>query len=385
MAEVLGAVASGLTIAAVFKGCILAFDLLHHARHQDEDLQKLTLRFNIERCRLYVWGEAMGLTTPSIPIQNRPLESSQFQDLVCDTLQALLDIFQNTQKMTHRYGCREVSVIHDRNHPFQPESSDLVRNLAASFSNFSVMRGTRDKVKNLALQTRWVIHDRKKFAELITEAKTLIDGLQEITKSLCTVARQEGMIRYGIQKIKDVDTLQLVADVSQKDYPDMSDAASIKVDILTLATNQKLAIEDWAQQVDIDPDDEILDIESMTVTELKHRLWSTVSKLPSNDAQRLLSLIDKPILETLTLFHVYVVCMNYIGKDGRLGVLKQWVVLCLLALPFIYNIVGLGHYALLLVVSRIVLGLGWSGFNDIFCDIRGCWRRGEYINAFKIL
>ena len=41
--------------------------------------------------------------------------------------------------------------------------------------------------------------------------------------------------------------MQLVAGVSQKDYPDMSDAASIKVDILTLAINQKLVIKDWAQ------------------------------------------------------------------------------------------------------------------------------------------
>ena len=92
-------------------------------------------------------------------------------------------------------------------------------------------------------QTRWVIHDRKKFSELVSEAKALIDGLQEITEALSTVARQEGMMRYGIQQIKDVDTLQLVAEVSQKIYPDMSDAASIKVDVLTIAMHQRLGIE----------------------------------------------------------------------------------------------------------------------------------------------
>ncbi len=99
MAEVLGAVASGLTVASLFKLCIGAFSFIQIVRHQDIDLQKLTLRFSIERCRLYVWGEAMGLTAPPAPGQTRPLEASNFQDLACSTLQAILDTIRDTQKM----------------------------------------------------------------------------------------------------------------------------------------------------------------------------------------------------------------------------------------------------------------------------------------------
>ena len=76
MAEVLGAVASGLTVAGLFRVCIEAFDLIQKARNQDTDLEKLILKLNIERCRLYVWGEALGLTVPQDSRQARPLESS---------------------------------------------------------------------------------------------------------------------------------------------------------------------------------------------------------------------------------------------------------------------------------------------------------------------
>ena len=68
-----------------------------------------------------------------------------------------------------------------------------------------------------------------------------------------------------------------MADVSQKDYPDISDAAFIKVDVLTIATNQRVAIEAWADLAEINSDGETSDIESMTITELKHRLKFAVA------------------------------------------------------------------------------------------------------------
>lgn len=166
MAEVLGAVASGMTVASLFKVCIGAFNFIQIVRHQDIDLQKLTLRFSIERCRLYVWGETMGLTAP-------PLEASNFQDLACSTLQAILDTIRDTQKMRQQYGCRAIPAVNDRRRSLpQPGSIDPVKNLAATFSNFNIAESTRGRVKSLKLQTRWAIHDRKKFSELITEAKT---------------------------------------------------------------------------------------------------------------------------------------------------------------------------------------------------------------------
>ena len=292
MAEVLGAVASGLTVASLFKLCIEAFDLIQIARNQDTDVQKSILRLNIEKCRLYVWGETMGLTVPQNSGQTRPLESSQFYALVCDTLQAILDTFRDTQKMKEQYGCKKTPTVHDRKRPLpQTSCSDPVKNLAATFPYFTIAETTLSKTSNLSLQTpwakytsqmRWVIHDRKKFSDLIKDAKTLIDGLQEITKPLSTVARQEGVMRYGIQQVTDVDTLQLVADVSQKDYPDMSDAAFIKVDVLTIATNQRVAIEAWADLAGANSDDETSDIESLTITELKHRLrFAVAGRLPS--------------------------------------------------------------------------------------------------------
>jgi hypothetical protein len=85
-------------------------------------------------------------------------------------------------------------------------SSDSVNSLAASFSGFRIHENRLINMSTITSKTKWVIRDRQKFSELIQEVRMLIDGLQDITKSLSTAARQEGMMRYNIQQIGDRDS-----------------------------------------------------------------------------------------------------------------------------------------------------------------------------------
>lgn len=61
-----------------------------------------------------------------------------------------------------------------------------------SFANF-IIGGTKKK-------RLWDVQDRKKFHELITEVKDLIDGLQDITKTISTAMRQERTFVHRIQQ-----------------------------------------------------------------------------------------------------------------------------------------------------------------------------------------
>jgi hypothetical protein len=64
------------------------------------------------------------------------------------------------------------------------------------------------------------------------------------------------MMRFGIQQIKNIDTLDLISETCEHDYPDISDAASIKIDVLTIATDRRHEIETWID--DIGQDDQQL-------------------------------------------------------------------------------------------------------------------------------
>ena len=100
MAEVVGVLASGFTLAGLFKVCLDAIDLIQTAQHQELDLKKLLLKLNIEKCRLYTWGEEMGLTAAPVVGKPRPLDScpDHVQDLVKDTLDMIIQLFTDSKE-----------------------------------------------------------------------------------------------------------------------------------------------------------------------------------------------------------------------------------------------------------------------------------------------
>jgi hypothetical protein len=98
--EVLGAVASGLTLVGLFKVCVEAFDVIQNARNQELDCRKLILRLNIEKCRLYAWGQAIGLTDASREDENsRPLQDFMFEGLIREVLEMVLLLFGDANKL----------------------------------------------------------------------------------------------------------------------------------------------------------------------------------------------------------------------------------------------------------------------------------------------
>ena len=274
MAEVVGIIASGITLAAMFKTCLDVIDLIQTVHHQELDLKKLVLKLSIEKCRLYAWGEAMGLTEPPRTSAPRALDShpDHVQALVRDTLDMIAQLFIDTCKLEDRYGCR----------PIQPTTPTLllttgdhfgpVENLTASFSRFKVGGWSPEKVAQLKSRTRWVVHDRKRFTTLLAELKAFIDGLQDITLPFLSKTHQENTIRCNLQHIDDVETLDLVAEVCEIDHPNISDAASERSTIMSLAPLRQRDIEQWTSSVVTGPEAELVELESLTVTELKHRM-----------------------------------------------------------------------------------------------------------------
>lgn len=148
MAEVVGAIASTLTIAALFKTCIDAFDIIRASQRQEADLRKLSLRLNIEKCRLYTWGEAMGLTRPQGEDNSRPLDSHQFRDVVKEALSAIINMFNDAERIRHEYGCRKADLGHIL--LSERDASSTMKHLAASFSNFKIRLLASDRPKKIA-------------------------------------------------------------------------------------------------------------------------------------------------------------------------------------------------------------------------------------------
>ena len=287
MAEVIAAIASGITLASLFKACIEAFDLIQTGRHQEADFKKLKLRLDIEKCRLYIWGEALGLTDSTEARPERPIDRLRFLEVVRKILELVIQLFHDSQKIRDKYGCRRAALNEQpiAAHGFGPTS-----NLAAAFANFSVRASPTQSSADITQSVTWVIHDRKKFGGLVAEIKELIDSLQGITSPCVPLADQTGVMRHKIVKINDSETLSLIADVCSEDHRDISEAASTKADTMSMASTDRQTVAAWTEDVH-EPLLEveqisIPDLESLTVTELKHKLFEMMEERRSAEARR---------------------------------------------------------------------------------------------------
>lgn len=273
MAEIVATVASVITLASLLKSSVAAFDVIQAGRRQEFDLRKLKLRLDIEKYRLRVWGEAMGLMKPESDMTAAPIFSCPFQDVVKDILQMILSLFNDSQKIEKRYGCRRSFVSKLDGNPFMVSGERCpIDHLAACFRPVG-NEPHGDRRTTFYEKTRWVICDRDKFDGLILEVKGFIDGLQDLTQQSSTRARQDEIMRDSIKRITDMPTLMLISEACEIDYPDISEAASMKFEAYSMSTEHKKQIELWADNVvDEDTENLHLDIENLSITELKHQL-----------------------------------------------------------------------------------------------------------------
>ena len=126
-------------------------------------------------------------------------------------------------------------------------------------------------------KTKWFIRDRKKFLVLVSELRSLIDSLENITNDLSTKARLEEFLRIRINGIANVDTLLGIASVWKDSHPRVASAASTKADSISTTSERYESISIWQTAVDSEAsgDDIIADVEDLTITELKHSVISS--------------------------------------------------------------------------------------------------------------
>ncbi len=277
MAELLGAIASGITLVGLFKACIDAFDVIQNIRHHDSDYQRLAVRLEIEKARLYTWGEVMGLTDLPEGDRKSPLANHKFEDLIRKTLETIFLLFNDSDRLRDAYGCKARVP-----RTFLPTviESDSIEKLGSAFNRFRIRVSPSDKVPSRLQKAKWAIHDHKKFVSLITELQTFIDGLKQITEPINSVSRQSDLIIKAIKGISDVRTHLLLADACREDYPEISEISSRASEIASMLTDDIETINQWKLTVEAAnaTDQTVGELESMTVTELKHRVLQLVQE-----------------------------------------------------------------------------------------------------------
>jgi hypothetical protein len=100
----IGAVA----LASLFSLCIQCFDLIEVGYNLGLDYELLIIKLSIEKRRLMIWGEAVGILRPDQD-RDKLLDEPETHELIDRILTNIQKIFQDTDALRLKYGLEKAS------------------------------------------------------------------------------------------------------------------------------------------------------------------------------------------------------------------------------------------------------------------------------------
>src|SRR5579871_283131 len=177
MADPISLTMGAVALAGLFSTCVECFDYFIAAKSFREDLEILLVKLDLEKTRLLIWGNSVGVLRTKDEPEGRAaeLDDAQKVQVIARCLDGVKSLLSDADKLQGRYGLQKATSKRTKNSGLV--SSNSMNIFKTSYSRFWV-RFAKDKNKASVLsRTKWAIHDKANFEGLINDLKDLIDGL----------------------------------------------------------------------------------------------------------------------------------------------------------------------------------------------------------------
>ncbi|KAH8886438.1 hypothetical protein GQ53DRAFT_658173, partial [Thozetella sp. PMI_491] len=239
MAEPVGIVLGVLGISGLFTACIENFDIVVRARNFGEEFDLLCTQLSLQRLRLVLWGETLGLV-PDPDGKRKPYNSAvdraDIRPAIGSTLNHLRLQLEKADVVTERYKLGDI-VSGEPCQALQMSNSTGLKIFSERFEAFTARIRKNQKQKSGWTVTRWSIHDASKFKAIVDNIRDLIDDLESVASTLRVLKDQQSLLVQEIESISDEQSLRLLQDVfstaeDSRSSRVVSDAASHRLGLL---------------------------------------------------------------------------------------------------------------------------------------------------------
>lgn len=222
-----------LAILPAFSVCLEYFQLYKTAKATDRESRILMFKFDCEHENFIIWGERHGVLKPrGADGRNPDLDDHRKGERISTALNLIRDLLSDAVKLKERYGViasvgvGELEGPDQTQHPTTYPSSSGLRRL-----QWLGGRGKEPGEQSLGLveKTRWAIHDRTKFQQLIDHIRDLVERLYTI---LPIPAQDRNNLAIRDLKVlaRHMTELRLYEEASMSAYPVWSGAASVMIE-----------------------------------------------------------------------------------------------------------------------------------------------------------
>lgn len=215
-----------LSIAGLFTTCITCFEVFQRAKDYDEDVEILLTKLDLEKARLLIWGNKVGILKETLNEGRSPeLENITTANFVKISLDSIQSLFSRSEKLQNKYGLREGDL--DTSQPSQPigllSSTSMAEYNPLNMRFWVRHASKRDRFIFLS-KTKWAIYEKAKFEGLITTLKGFIDSLYEQVP--VTWEFVDRVVTDDIASIPDISRLQLIEAACEDSYKTWANTAN---------------------------------------------------------------------------------------------------------------------------------------------------------------
>ncbi|KAF0635332.1 hypothetical protein FPSE5266_05467 [Fusarium pseudograminearum] len=219
MAEVFGAVAGAISIAALFNNCIDCFDYIQIARHFGDDFSKYQLRLDVAKCRLSRWGAAVNVNDDPRFCNNA--SKDQTTTLAETLLGEIVARFESAQKSSLLY--KTVSRDPELEICSEADLGAVPQRLHTHFRTLTMQRQNR---VGLTKKAYWAIYDKNKMGRMIDDIFDFINDLEKVFPA--TPQATSRLVEIEIEEVNDQQELKMIQDAAKDSDPILADTTKSK-------------------------------------------------------------------------------------------------------------------------------------------------------------
>lgn len=241
--EALGAV----SLATLFSTCVQCFGYLRASKRMEKDIDILLVRLDIEKIRLLVWGDSVGVLDASVRQQGSPIRNGERIELLFKSLKSIEGSFNRCRELVKTYGLTKDVEDNGRRIEFLSYGSMILFKKAVR--RFWIRNPACVPEHSLLPKIKWAIYKKESFQGFVNDLKDLIDGLYEVA----SISRDplDKRVTGEIESLTDIDQLRLIEAATEDSYRAWSSVASSVIEASETGTLDLRVVEE--QLVDETP------------------------------------------------------------------------------------------------------------------------------------
>jgi hypothetical protein len=237
-------------IAPLFSTCIECFDYFKAGQEIEEDLEIILTKLDIEKTRLLMWGNGVGVLTDLPGDRAVGLSDEVKAKSIKGCLKCINTLLSGAENLRKEYGLQNLQPADTkRGQTVDFVSKNSMRIFQTSKLRFWVKHKAKPEEFGILSKTKWAIHSKEKFEGLIIHLREFIDGLYQVVP----VGResQDRLIEGDIASILDINKLRIVKSAcDEASYRTWSDMASVVIEQSVSGTIDRRNFEERMQDIE---------------------------------------------------------------------------------------------------------------------------------------